>query len=143
MARGQRESLHHSLGRGAALPRCYPRAKREAPEPAVPLGEPCDRRTARPGEALASTRVSKDTASLTHSVCVWVGPLPALGPLHPAWGRVQCKSRVAVLLMGTPWAVPIHSTSLPCVSGLSSAATCVCMVPLSYLGETLYVCVQK
>lgn len=120
-----------------------PRAKREAPELEVPLGESCDRQTARPGEALASTRVSKDTASRTHTVCVGVGPLPALGPLHPAWGRVQCKSRVAVLLMGTPRAVPVHSTSLPCVSGLSSTATCVCMVSLLYLGETLYVRVQK
>lgn len=112
-----------------------PTAKREAPELEVPLGESCDRHTARPGETLASTRVSKDTASRT--------PLPALGPLHPAWGRVQCKSRVAVLLMGTPRAVPVHSTSLPCVSGLSSTATCVCMVSLLYLGETLYVRVQK
>lgn len=56
----------------------------------VPLGESCDRHPARPGEALASTSVSKDTASLTYIMRVWVGPLPALGPLHPAWGRVQC-----------------------------------------------------
>lgn len=67
-----------------------PRAKREVPELDVPLGESCDRHPTRPGEALASTSVSKDTASLTYIMRVWVGPLPALGPLHPALGRVQC-----------------------------------------------------
>lgn len=112
-----------------------PRAKREvpcrwaSPVTVTPpgLGGPCFH------------ECSKDTTSLTYIMHVWVGPLPALGPLHPAWGRVQCKSRVAVLLMGTPRAVPVHSTSLPCVAGLSSAATCVCMVSLLYLGETLCV----
>lgn len=48
-----------------------PTAKQEAPELEVPLGESCDRHTARPGEALASTRVSKDTASRTQ--CVRLG----------------------------------------------------------------------